>query len=259
MSQVNKNLMKQLGFNVLIILAAVFIFRTVSYAAEDDPTVDNKNLLIQTGNMQVVLSTPNEKYEFTDLSKMNVSDFEGMKQKGYNFTVKNTGNIPIEYYEIRLVNQENKISTLPHKYLRFTVSNENGDYTIPRNLGDVDSIIYSGYNLDVGASKKLNFKMWLDNGNIDIFNKELYSALEITLYQKFDVYDNYVLYDGDGGDNIPVRTSINDAISSIIPEKEGYEFLGWGSNGEVKYHSGDSYSEKRGQTLYAIWQKQIVS
>ena len=239
-------------------LVAVIIFRAVSYAADNDSSLDNKNLLIQTGNMQVVLSTPNERYEFSDIYKFSTSDLEGLKQKGYNFSVKNTGNIEVEYYEIRLVDEENKISTLPHKYLRYVIKKDDGEYSKPANLGDNDSILYSGYNLKVGESVSFNFKLWLDGIGQDVYDKVLFSALEITLYQKYDVYDNYVLYDANGGENSPIRTSIYNPITSVIPKRKGYEFLGWSTkiNGEVDYQSGDTYKSNTGQILYAIWKYQ---
>ena len=258
---INKELKMQLFINILIVLIAVFIFQKVSYAADDNPNGDNKNLTIQTGNMQVILSTPNEKYEFADLYKVATTDYNGLKQDGYNFSIKNTGNIPIEYYEIRLVDEENKISTLPHKYLRFVIKKDNEEYSKPDNLGDNDSILFSGYNLKVGDSASFNFKLWLDGSNFDISDKSLYSALEITLYQKFDIYDNYVLYDANGGIDNPTRTSIYNPVTVDIPIRDNYLFLGWStsSTGNVDYHGGDTFKGKRGQTLYAIWKYQPSS
>ena len=251
-----KNIKRSLVINILIIMISAFLFKSVSYSAKTDPTKDNKDLLIQTGNMQVILNIPNEKYEFSDTLKESVSDAVGIKQDGYDFSIKNTGNIPIEYYEIRLVDQENKVSTLPHKYIRFNITSDGKDNDTIKNLGDNDSIIYSGYNLDVGKSVSFNLKMWIQDNEINALGKELYGAIEVTLYQKYDVYKNYVLYDGNGGINVPIRTSIYNPITSDIPEREGYNFLGWETkNGLIKYYSGDTYKENSGTTLYAIWEK----
>ena len=250
-----KTIINSLLVNIFIVVMAFVVFKGVSYSINSDGT-DNKDLIVKTGNMQVVLSVPSEHYSFLDNMKIGVSDSIGVNQDGYTFTLNNTGNIPIEYYEIRLVNEENKISTLPHNYIRFTINKDNNNYSEIKNLGDMDSVIYAGENLDVGKSATFNFKMWIDEKAQNTNNMTLFSALEVTLYQKREILNNYILYESDGG-RIPYKTPIYHPISEMIPEKEGYHFLGWSTsfNGEVKYHSGDTYKEKKGVTLYAIWEK----
>ncbi len=248
------NIKRSIIVNLLIIIVCVVLFKGVSYSANTNPENSNKDLLIKTGNMQVILNIPNEKYELLDSIENIVSDSEGIKQEGYSFSIKNIGNIPIEYYEIRMVDQENKVSTLPHKYLRFIISCDGKEEDV-KNLGDVDSIIYSGYNLDVGESSNFNLKMWVSE-DIDALGKTLFGAIEVTLYQKYDVYKNYVLYESLDSTNVPVRTSIYNPISSTIPKKDGYKFVGWETKDKtIRYYPGDNYKEKIGVSLYAIWDK----
>ena len=249
------DLKKSVIINIIIIVVAFVLFKGASYSLNDTPTSDNKNILIESGNMQVVLNIPSEKYELLDTSKVITSDVLGLKEKAYSFSITNTGNIPIEYYEIRLVDQEGKISTLPHKYLRFTINKNDEDYEAIKNLGDNDSIIYSGYNLEVGESNSYNLKMWVSDNEINALGKELYGAIEITLYQKYDVYKNYVLYESPNSNNVPIRTSIYNPISETIPTRIGYKFIGW-ENGNIKYNPGDTYKENIGITLTAIWEKE---
>jgi len=250
------NLKRQLLLNVLIIFLAVVIFNGVSYSANTNPNEDNKDLLIETGNMQVVLNVPKDRYDLLG-TKNKMSDEVGKAQAGYDFTITNTGNIPIEYYEIRLVDEENKISTLPHKYLKFIINKDNDNYSSVKNLGDNDNVLYSGKNLEVGKSARFNLKLWIDDKIMDIYNKELYGALEVTLYQKDETSLKYVLYESEEGFGIPFRTMIDSPITSSIPIRDGYEFLGWSRkfNGDVDYVSGDTYRENNGATLYAIWKK----
>ena len=250
-----RNIKRQIIVNCLIIVVAFVLFKGVSYSIDENPTKDNKNLLIKSGNMQVILNIPNEKYELLDAKSASVSDSVGLKQEGYTFSIKNTGDIPIEYYEIRLVNQEGKVSTLPHKYLHFTINKDGGKYEDIKNLGDNDSILYYGYNLEVGSSSKYNLKIWIDNTEINALDKELYGAIEITLYQKYDVYKNYILYESENSTNIPIRTSLYSPISTIIPKRDGFKFLGW-KKGDILYKSGDTYKENIGTTLKAVWEKE---
>ena len=251
-----KDLKRQLIVNILIIIVAVVLFREVSYSADSTPGEDNKDLQISTGNMQVVLNIPSNKYEILESNKA-LTDSEGIKQKGYTFSIKNTGSIPIEYYEIRLVDQEGKTSTLPHKYLKFVINKDSGEYEKVRNLGDNDSILYYGYNLGVGDTSSYNLKMWIDSSEMDANGKELYGAIEVTLYQRYDVYKNYVLYESPDSSNVPVRTSIYSPISSTIPVKEGYKFVGWEKkNGKKVYQPLDTFNENVGTTLLAVWEKE---
>ena len=46
-------------------------------------------------------------------------------------------------------------------------------------------------------------------------------------------------------------------ISTLIPTREGYTFLGWGlspTDTKVAYNNGDTYTNRKDLTLYAIWQ-----
>ena len=100
-------------------------------------------------------------------------------------------------------------------------------------------------------------KIWITSDESEIIGKTLYGAIEVTLYQKYDVYKNYVLYDSPDSTNMPVRTSIYSPISGTIPKKNGYKFMGWGKkDGSVKYKPLDTFRENIGTTLYAVWEKE---
>ena len=255
----NRILGNQLVVTFVTLFMIVFILMGTSYAVlgSDDET-DKATVNIKVGSMQVVLSSTNEIYTFEEKFQYPVSDALGSSQEPYGFSLTNTGNNDIGYFEIRVVDQENKNSTLPHKYIRYTLKKGNDKYTSPVNLGDVDSIIYSGYDFKQNETINFDLKMWIDEiAPKTVYNKQLYAALEVTLYQKYDVYDYYVLYNSMGGVNSPFRTNILEPITSVIPKKKNYTFLGWSSseNGGVEYKAGDTYQETVGRTLYAVWKK----
>lgn len=45
------------------------------------------------------------------------------------------------------------------------------------------------------------------------------------------------------------------AVSYLVPERYGYDFIGWSTaeNGTAQYNAGDIYSENSDLTLYAVW------
>ena len=206
----NKILQNQIIVTFITVFMVVFILMGTSYAVlgSDDET-DKTTVNIKVGSMQVVLSSNGEKYTFKDKFQYPVSDAVGMIQDPYSFSLTNVGNNDIGYFEVRMVDQENRHSTLPHKYIRFVLQVNNDEYNNPVNLGDVESIIYSGYNFKKGEIINFNLKMWLDDNSTSfVYNKKLYGALEVTLYQKYDVYDYYVLYVESEKNNITVVHNI---------------------------------------------------
>lgn len=253
----NKILNNQLIVTCVTVSMAAFILMGTSYAVlGNKDKVNDATVNIKIGSMQAVLSSDSTSYAFSEEYQKPVSDASGLSQDAYSFSLTNTGDSNIEYYEIRMVDQENKRSTLPHKYVRFAIQSNDNKYTSATNLGDVNSIVYSGYNLEKGSTINFNLKMWIDErAPYSVFNKELYGALEVTLYQKYDAYDYYVLYDSNMGENTPLRTSIQEPISGVIPERKDYYFLGWSTkkDGSVIYNPGDTYNGEKGLTLYAVW------
>ena len=100
--------------------------------------------------------------------------------------------------------------------------------------------------------------MWIDEkASSKALNKELYGAIEVTLYENYNEYDYYVLYDANGGTNAPAKTSLLEPITNEIPVREGYTFIGWSEtiNGDIKYYNGDNYTNEKGITLYAVWER----
>lgn len=74
---------------------------------------------------------------------------------------------------------------------------------------------------------------------------------------KLDLYT--VSYNANGGSGAPSSQTkwYNETLklSSVIPTRERYEFLGWATsqNGSVSYSAGSNYTSNSGITLYAVW------
>ena len=84
----------------------------------------------------------------------------------------------------------------------------------------------------------------------------------VTLYAVWEESVYKITYNANGGYNAPpVQTKQPGetiTISSVVPIRNGYTFLGWGFINrypmEVTYHSGDTYSEDSNIELAAVWQ-----
>ncbi len=75
--------------------------------------------------------------------------------------------------------------------------------------------------------------------------------------------ESYIItYDANGGENAPdsqLKYYNKDVtLSSKTPTRSGYAFLGWGisnSSTSISYYAGNTYSDNKNITLYAIWAK----
>ena len=91
----------------------------------------------------------------------------------------------------------------------------------------------------------------------------LYNATNTntTLYAVWQPYTYTVSYDANGGSGAPdSQTKSHDVtltLSSTVPTKTNYNFLGWGtsaSSTSAAYSAGGSYTANAAITLYAVWQ-----
>lgn len=73
--------------------------------------------------------------------------------------------------------------------------------------------------------------------------------------------ESYIItYDANGGENVPDSQfkyyNKDVTLSSKTPTRSGYAFLGWGisnSSTSISYYAGNTYSDNKNITLYAIW------
>ena len=85
-----------------------------------------------------------------------------------------------------------------------------------------------------------------------------------TLYAvwKYDPATYRVNYNANGGSGAPSSQTktygVSLTLSSVIPTRSGYDFLGWSTSStatSATYDPGDSYTTNASVTLYAVWQE----
>lgn len=121
---------------------------------------------------------------------------------------------------------------------------------------------YTGFHIRDAAGSYWGTETWSDKAIGSTFTQPA-GAVSIEYYYLRDTYD--VLYNANGGSGAPEKqTKIYDTnltLSSIIPTKSGYTFMGWGTSEtdtSADYSAGGSYTSNSPITLYAIWKKTLT-
>ena len=88
----------------------------------------------------------------------------------------------------------------------------------------------------------------------------------VTLYAVWKLKTYSVTFDANGGSGAPAKQTKTYGktltLSSTIPTRAGYTFLGWATGSTVtasEYAAGASYTKNAAATLYAVWKKIEVS
>ena len=149
------------------------------------------------------------------------------------------------------------------------------NYTITRVTGTLDGTVYSDFvpnstsvNIGSTAANQLNsFKgaelsagtHYLIITATDVSGATLSKTLTINVIGE----GSTVTYDANGGYGAPdAQTKVKDvdiALSTIVPTRNGYKFLGWSTSADAsvaQYGAGDLYSDNSDVTLYAVWELQ---
>ena len=259
----NRILSNQLFVTMVTTFLMVFIIIGSSYAIFFDRFESNNenDVLVQSGELEVVISSESDEI-IADYVTLGVSDDIGLTYTPYNFTVTNSGENKVNYYEIRVVDKEFSNSTMPHKALSFVIREEGGEYTMPANLADCGSYVYFGTELEVGESKSFDLILWVNEEYGELAKDKVADlALEITLYSELPTR-NYIIYDLNGGSGVIPKTSVSvGKITDKIPIKDNCDFIGWAKDKNSKtidYKSNDPYDSDKGIILYAIWKERNV-
>ena len=127
-------------------------------------------------------------------------------------------------------------------------------------LGEESKPTRNGYTF-IGWSKDPNALV----GDINYAPGSIYTLnADLNLYAVWEGEQYTIVYDANGGTNAPGTQTSNKGenltISNTIPNREGYEFLGWSTNpsaleDEVQYRPGQNYTAKTSAILYAVWKQ----
>lgn len=112
------------------------------------------------------------------------------------------------------------------------------------------------------GTSNVTYKVYAKLTGVDRVGGTMYVNTSYTI----PALDSYVVeYYGNGGTGVPPNQTkyYNQdlTLSTIKPERDGWEFCGWDTSNNVKtaqYKSGGTYTRNEACKLYAIWKKDIT-
>ena len=246
------------------------------------------------GKTDNLLSTPDISFRFLESNKevigiengVPMTDEQGMNQTGtgnvFDFEVKSkfNANTDVKYtVSLEKLTIDSGKTQIPEDEIKIYVEDFEGKTVLkPTKISDLDN-----YNLFIKTdrhskdneeiSSKYRLKVWLDE-SVDVFtnqNRQYKFKINVgTTEQEQNPNQTYnLVYNLNGGTGNINSTSfkVGDkvTITSTVPTKDGYKFLGWSTNknnSNAEYTSGEQVSLTNAYnntvTLYAIWQGDIT-
>ena len=189
---------------IAVVVVMLVVVLGISYALFMQVTDNTNNQVITTGTLQVEYASSNgyiTNDNYNELIPM--SNDKGLVQKGYNFSVKNTGNLPVTYKVYMFINEDDYNNDVANKkitgdlfndlsLIKFNVETNNVSNNEVKRLSELNIDETSGikkyeiYTGTVSANQSINnhiLRIWLDE-DLDVENigKYIYLKLEVASY-----------------------------------------------------------------------------
>lgn len=256
----------------------------------DHGTADNVNveevIVSNDGSLVINLYYTRNSYSLTLLESDNVFSVTGAGTYKYEETVQIEAEFDLVYHLVNWTGSSLNITdnpatfTMPATSLTLTPNVKPNTYRIQFDKNDDNATGYTPMmTMTYGVSADLNLNEYVNSGYAfvgwntkpngtgtaytdgqSVKNISIDHNSTVTLYAQWGANKYNVIYISNGATNVP-STGIkeygkNYTISTQIPVKTGYSFIGWSttnSEDNVDYKSGDTYTKNEQLTLYAIW------
>ena len=225
----------------------------------EGPTIESKNLTFANKNINVMASATDPsgilRYEYKKDGEeySTTNDFPITAGGTYKIWIKaidNAGNETIDSEEITA----NDYTLSRTSSTGGTVSGDSGK-KFENESCTVSATANTGYYFlgwyegatKVSTSATYTFKM---------------PAKDYSIVARFNSIVYKITYNANGGSGAPSQQTKSHGyditLSSTIPTKSGYEFLGWSTSNTATtatYSAGSKFSSNANTTLYAVWRK----
>ena len=228
LSLTDKAIRNQKKILIVSVFFIVAMFLGTSYALLTNFDKTDNVISVKTGNLSMSVQVKNESGTVGTINldgKLPESDADGLANASpIVLTLTNTGTLNIMKYDVKLVKDTTKTSTLDYSYIKYAISLDNGvTYKPVQNLQSVNNVIYTGWDLAKTESKVIYLKVWLDEaaGN-SALGKTFYGSIDLMLYQKADKPGSVQLMDA-----IDKRATekVNDELCKTKVEEDGITYI----------------------------------
>ena len=139
---------------------------------------------------------------------------------------------------------------------------ENWDPDTPEPNGGIEENYGAIMGKEVPSSKQIG--EWIDTKNANDYS--YYAVSYCGFICEYEPQEYTITYDANGGTGAPAPQTktygVDLTLSSEVPTREGYVFLGWAELGDADtadYQPGDIYTKDENAVLYAVWEIGILA
>ena len=167
-------------------------------------------------------------------------------------------------------NDKLKSASLHYNYSPVITYNANGGINAPE--AQVKKLFEDiTLSQSVPSRDGYNFLGWstTSNGSVEYAPGDIYTIdNDMILYAVWEVVGYTITYDANGGTGAPSSQKFEPgttvSLSTVIPKREGYNFLGWSTSKaatSASYSAGATYVDNGDVdvTLYAVWQEKTYA
>ena len=167
---------------LIAILSVITLFIGTSYSLLINFDQTEDIITFQTGNLNMSVSGGDS---ISIANKLPESDQDGLNNATpISLTFTNTGTITVGSYDVKLITDQDKTSTLSDDYIKYAISTDGVSYSEPSILSETSNVIYTNSELLTNNSNTIYLKLWIDeNAGTNALNKDYYGSISVDLNQ----------------------------------------------------------------------------
>ena len=144
---------------ILSIMIVLLVIIGISFAYFTIRITGDEEVFLEVGTFEVYFE---DEETITLNNAVPMSTEVGMSMPSYSFTVRNTGTIGA-IYQLSLEQEDINLNTLNQEHIRFSIREENGEWSTPSLLSDLNNLqIIERSVLAQESERDYEIRLWLD-------------------------------------------------------------------------------------------------